>query len=119
MINKKEKDFKIKSNGLNSILEILSFACVMSQNDPLIIEEYKNPLIEYAKASLFSINLPPVGQVDSASSTTESIYLNLLLFWVPFLNDPRNLSSIHLIFLHALDTIKTIYLSSSKNALKI
>lgn len=94
----------MKTNGLNSIFEILSIAGLMSQNDPLFTDEYRNPLIECARVSLFS---------PATDNNAETIYLNLLHFWMFYVNEPRNSAFTHLIFLHALNTIKTIYLSSS------
>lgn len=87
----------------------------MCQKDCLMLEEYKNPLIENFKSSLFSVNSY---QLDTMSST-ESIFLNFILFWVSLMNDSRNLASIHIIYLHALNTIKTIYLSSSNKKIYI
>lgn len=111
----------MKANGLNSILEILSFACVMSQYDPFILEEYANPLIEQAKATLIAQNLNQTGTViqliQSDKNSVDTIFINFLQLWISILNDSKNLSKIHLAYLHALNTIKTIYLSSSKKIL--
>lgn len=84
----------------------------MCQNDPIIIEEYRNPLIESCKWALFS---QPSSSVSSDSGSGESIYLNLTLFWINLLNDIRNQNVVALTYLYALKTIKTIYLSSSTN----
>lgn len=94
---------------MNSIFEILSFACVMCQNDPSLIEEYKNPFLEFSRNNLFVQNTPV--QTDS-NPDSNSIYFQLLLYWTFILNDPKNSKLIYLSYSHALNTIKSIFLSS-------
>lgn len=94
----------------------------MSQYDPFLLEEYKNPFIEFAKFAIFQTNssLPgaAAGVLQLQSITSEnsydSIYIQLLLYWNCLLNDVKNLNAIHLTYLHSLNTIKTLYFSSSK-----
>jgi hypothetical protein len=109
----KLKEFKIKSNGLNSILEILSLACVACQRDALMLDEYKNPLIEFARSFLFS-QQQSLG-VDSIVATADSsIYINFLQFWLSILIElqARGGTLVYECYLCALDTVKRIYMSS-------
>lgn len=76
----------------------------MCQHDPLIVDEYKNPLVELSRNFLFQEN----------NSMTDSIFIQLLVTWTCVLNDAKNLPCIHIPFMYALNTIKTIFLSSGK-----
>ena len=85
----------------------------MSQHDPILIEEYRNPLIEQSKSFIFlysNTNHSQQQQLDNNS--VDSIFINLLLYWTTILNDSKNLSHIYMPYFHALNTIKSIYLSS-------
>lgn len=109
------KEFKLKSNGLISILDILSLAGLMCQSDPIFIEEYKNVLVEGLRFSLFpSNNSSAIHHFDSSLST-ESVYLQLILYWIGVLNDSKNLSQIYVPYVYALHTVKSIYLSSGSS----
>jgi hypothetical protein len=106
---------------MNSIFEIFSYACVMCQNDPFLIEEYKNSFIESSRTFLFvqnsvNSNQPNAMQTDSSSDTNlNSIYLQLLMYWTCILNDPKNTKLISISYLQALNTVKTILLASGKS----
>lgn len=96
---------------MNSIFEILSYACVMCQNDSFLLEEHKNPFIELSRSSLFVQNNSM--QVESSADTnSNSIYFQLLLYWTVILNDPNNTKLIFIPYAHALNNIKSIFLSS-------
>jgi hypothetical protein len=94
----------------------------MCQNDSLLIEEYRNPLIEYSKSFIFvqSANSNPstplsiqnMNNSSNNSDSVDSIFLQLLLYWTFLLNDSKNLPFIHIPYSHALNTIKCIFLSS-------
>ncbi len=92
----------------------------MCQHDPFIIEEYKNPLIEFS-CILFAQNNLTISQQHRPELTdnSDSIFLQLLLYWTCILNDPKNSSLIHLPYSHALNNIKCIFLSSGKLTLTI
>ncbi len=103
------KEFRQQSNGMNSIFEIFNFACVMCQRDPFMIEEYKNLFIESSRSILFVQNNTS-NQFESSSEN--SIYFQLLLYWTYIFNDVKNSKLVYLSYSHALNTIKTIFLSS-------
>ena len=91
----------------------------MSQNDPIIIEEYRNPLIEYSKSIIFlqnnsnnNNNLQVQQQLDNAQ--VDSVFIQLILYWFCSMNEAKNLKTIYIPYYHSLNTLKTIYLSSSK-----
>jgi hypothetical protein len=89
----------------------------MSQHDPILIEEYRNPLIEQSKSFIFlysNANHSPQQQQQQQLDHTsvDSIFINLLLYWTTILNDSKNLPHIYMPYSHALNTIKSIYLSS-------
>lgn len=96
----------------------------MCQNDSILIEEYRNPLIEYSKSFIFvqSANTNPSTPLSiqntnsnnntNSSDSVDSIFIQLLLYWTFLLNDSKNLSFIHIPYSHALNTIKCIFLSS-------
>ena len=90
----------------------MSYACIMCQNDPFFIEEYRNPLIEFSRSILFSQSLQNPTHLDHNSF--DSIFIQLLLYWTCLLSDAKNASSIHLTYYNALNNIKSIYLSSGK-----
>lgn len=101
-------EFEFKSIGVSSVFEIFSFAFVMCQHDPQFIEECKNPFIENAKNSLF------VAQQSPQSNDMDSIFLQILLYWVECLNDPKNISFIHMPYIQALNSLKYVVISPGK-----
>ena len=113
------QEFRNNSNGLNSIFEIFSFACVMFQHDPIIIEEYRNPLIEHSRSIIFLQNAGnsnfQVQQQLSDNSQVDSVFIQLLLYWTCTMNDAKNLKFIYITYYHALNTLKSIFLSSGSN----
>lgn len=90
----------------------------MCQHDPLIIEEYKNPLIEFTKSFIFVQNGPNFTLQSDFNSTADSVFIQLILYWTGILNDQKNFQFIHTIYLHALNTIKSVYLSSGNENFK-
>jgi len=118
-LKQKKKEFKQQSNGMNSIFEIFSYACVMCQNDSFLIGEYKNSFIESSRTFLFvqnNVNSNQSNAMQTESSNSDnnlnSIYLQLLMYWTYILNDPKNTKLIFISYLHALNTLKTILLAS-------
>ena len=85
----------------------------MCQHDPFLIEEYKNPLIEFSRSFLFIQNISSQPQIDNKSN--DSIFIQLLLYWTCILNDAKNSMFIHLSYIHALNNMKSIFLSSGNN----
>ena len=59
----------------------------MCQRDPFIIEEYKNLFIESSRSILFVQNSTS-NQYESSSDN--SIYFQLLLYWTYIFNDVKN-----------------------------
>jgi serine/threonine-protein kinase ATR len=118
-------DFKMKSNGFNSIFELMSLACSMCLHDSIVLEEFRNPLIEQTKSLIFvqaNSNNNNNNNSNSTSSTSsysaslqngensDSIYIQLLLYWTYLLD--KNQSTIYIPYFHALNNLKSIYLSS-------
>ena len=91
----------------------------MCLNDSVLIaDEYKNQLIECLKVYIFmpqsssSSSQQTFSQQFDNNYSTESIYMQLLMYWMGILNDSKNLANIHIPFVYALYTIKSIYVSS-------
>lgn len=104
---------------MNSIFEIFSYACVMCQSDSFLIEECKNHFIESSRTFLFiqnnasNSNQPNAMQNEASSdSNSNSIYLQLLMYWTCIFNDAKNAKLIYLSYSHALNTVKSILLAS-------
>lgn len=101
-------------NGLNSVFEILSHACVMCLYDPLFIEEYKNPLIEFAKNFTFSsVSQGACAQIlPETNIGTESVFMNLINYWFSIFSDIKNLSTLYISYIYSVCSLKSIYFSS-------
>ena len=102
----------------------------MCLRDPLLLDEYRNPLIELAKPFIFVQQQTTSQQVSSSSallqqqlqqtnaaaaaaaSSDDSLFVQLMLYWTSLLNDARHVAHMHVVYAHALDTIKCAYLSS-------
>ncbi|CAF0950646.1 unnamed protein product [Brachionus calyciflorus] len=86
----------------------------MCQHDSFIIEDYKNPLIEFTKNFIFSqINQPLVTSTTLDNTTTsDSVFIQLIFYWTAISNEQKNLSLCHISYTHALNCLKSIYLSS-------
>ena len=81
--------------------------------DSMFLEEYKNPLTEFSKNFIFhqqtqlgSQNLP------ESSISSDSLFLNLINYWISIFNDIKNLSILYIPYIHSVCTLKSIYLSS-------
>jgi hypothetical protein len=92
----------------------------MSQNDPIIIEEYRNPLIEFSRSIIFLQNSSSTTNVaqmqqQSENNNVDSVFIQLILYWFCSMNDARNLKSIYIPYYHSLNTLKAIFLSSGNS----
>jgi hypothetical protein len=92
----------------------------MSQNDPIVIEEYRNPLIEFSRSIIFlqnnsgnnNNNSHPQIQQQFEGNNVDSVFIQLILYWFCSMNEAKNLKSIHIPYYHSLNTLKSIFLSS-------
>ena len=75
-----------------------------------MIEEAKNIFIENAGLQLFT---QLVNFKVEQESITDSVYLHLLSYWLNLMEDQNNLKFSATIFMHALNTIKSMLLTSS------
>jgi hypothetical protein len=108
----------LNSIGLNTILEILSYINFLCQSDNCIIEEAKNVFIENAGKQMFTQNhnfqsSQQMSRAEQESALSDSIYLHLLSYWLNMMEDQRNIKYLSDIYIHALNTIKSMLLTSS------
>lgn len=91
----------------------------MCQSDPFVIEEYRNPLIEFSSLIFAQNNVKTSEQYLKLTEDSQSIYIQLLLYWTSIVNDSKSSSISHLIFSHSLNNLKSMLLSSGKKMFKI
>ena len=81
-----------------------------------MIEEAKNIFVETAGSQLFtqSQNFQSSQQITKPDqdSIADSIYLHLSSYWLNLIDDPKNLKISSTIYMHALNTIKSMLLTS-------
>lgn len=88
----------------------------MCQSDPFVIEEYRNPLIEFSSLIFAQNNVKISQQYLKLTEDSHSIYIQLLLYWTGIVNDTKSASISHLLFSHSLNNLKSMLLSSGKHS---
>ena len=65
---------------------------------------------------MFTQNQQSSQQTSKAEqeSMSDSIYLHLLSYWLNMIEDPKNVKYLSDIYIHALNTIKSMLLTSSR-----
>lgn len=94
----------------------MNFTNYLCQIDNCIVEEAKNLIVESASVYLFGQQSQHHNQQQQQQQEGiyESIYSQLLNYWLNIFDDIKNNQFIHIIYLQALNTIKTMFISSGK-----